>query len=505
MVQILNLALFVPFFVVLLIVGIVYMVSGYKRDLGRSIASICATVVTTLLSILLAKLAATFLAKMVVSKLPESAVSSIGELGGFAKSIVAGMLQIALAFTLFSIFFFIFLIIFKGIARKIKLGILGKLNFGTKASKLGGMGVRTLDAIIVSLFLLMPIYGGIGSLVPTAATMVQMTGAKDSQIADILLALQRHPVLNAYQAGPTDWVSSGLSTFAMNGKSVNVAKAADSIEGVMTRVEKFSKAKGDDKIKAYKELNTYIRENVVEEKWCYDAVMAFLKEFEKQGAANKDMAEAIQIVKPLLKMSYEDFKKTGVAISEFSDYALSEDFVAIAKKGNYTDLPEDFTKRFGKLLNQSNQLISLKKMIFQEGVETLFRTNPDYDSDKATSEAAKFVEKYYGDGKVAENLQQKEAEAFIILMFGGNDLDVLEALARHPLFGTKVAEALLTKEVVYASYHNVSQEELEALFRNNPSLLSTFKTKLKSYGNLSLQQETFSKYVKKTLDKKIGR
>lgn len=505
MVQILNLALFVPFFVVLLIVGIVYMVSGYKRDLGRSLASICATVVTTLLSLLLAKLTATFLAKMLVTKLPEAIFSSIGTFGGFAESVVAGMLEIALAFTLFSTFFFIFLIILKGIARKIKLGIVEKLNFGTKASKLGGMGVRALDAFIVSLFLLMPVYGGIGAIVPTAAKLVNMTGAKDSQAAELLLALEQHPVLNAYQFGPTSWVYSGLSTFDMNGKSVNVAKVAGSVEGVMERVAKFSQAKGEEKIKAYKELNAYIRENVIEEKWCYDAVMAFLKEFEKQGAGNAEMKEAIQIVKPLLKMSYEDFKKTGVAISEFSDYAIDSDFVAITKKGNYTDLPEDFTKRFGKLLNQSNQLISLKKMILQSTIEELFRSNTDYDDAQVKAEAAKFVEQYYGDGKVAENLREKEAEAFVILMFGGSELDVLEALARHPMFGAQVAADQLTKEVIYDSYHDAGEDELKTVFQKNPSLLSTFKTKLKSYSNLPLQQETFSKYVKTTMDKKIGR
>lgn len=505
MILIMNLALFVPFFLVLLIVGIIYLVSGYKKDFGRSLVSVCATIVSVLVSMLLAKLLAGIFAKVLISKIPGALLTELGALGGFASAIVGGMLQIILAFVLFSTFFIIFLIVFKSVAKRIKLGKLERLNFGTKQSKIGGMAIRAVDAFIVSMFLLMPIYGGIGAVVPTVAKVVRMTGVKDGQVAEVLQALEKHPVLAMYQYGPTSWVSSGLSTFEMNGKSVNVAKVADSMEGVMARIEKFSKAKGEEKIQAYKELNTYIRENVIEEKWCYDTVMAFLKEFEKQGAQDADMAEAVKIVKPLLKMSYADFKKTGIAISEFTDYALESNFVDINKTGDYTELPEDFAKRFGKLLNQSDQLISVKKMILQSSVEEVFRSNMDADADSTKAEAAKFVEKYYGSGKVAEELQTKEADAFVILLLGGDELNVLEALARHPLFGAQVAADQLTKEIICDAYRNADAEEVEALLERNPSLISTLKNKLKTYGSSPLQQETFSKYVNKTLNEKLGR
>ena len=52
---------------------------------------------------------------------------------------------------------------------------------------------------------------------------------------DVMKTIESHPVLIPYTYGPGDWVYSGLSSFSMNGNTVDISRAAEVMGGLTQR------------------------------------------------------------------------------------------------------------------------------------------------------------------------------------------------------------------------------------------------------------------------------
>ncbi len=323
-----SIGLYVPFALLLTIFGIVYLIAGYKKGAGCSLLSLAATVVAVLISLALTKGLAVLLASPVTALLPKDLVSQVPSI---AQGFIRGGVEILLSYVLFWMLFIVALVVLKNLAKRPSLEAkLQKCNANTGVSRAVGALIRGADALLVVLMLLLPLYGGIATTIPTAKALVQLMAmtnedATTEETMDILKAMADHPVVALYRYGPGGWVNGCLTSFTINGNTTNVAAAAEGVTGLLERTGTLKEAVNNkDKqaaLDASKDLVDYARDNVVNERWFYSLVMTTADDLQKQVESQVDGADRYAAVGDLLDMPMEDFQANADIVLDFtSDY-----------------------------------------------------------------------------------------------------------------------------------------------------------------------------------------
>lgn len=383
MVNVVRIALFIPFVLMLTIFAIVYLISGYKKDLGRSLVSLGATVAATLLSLLLAKGISRLVAPLLAKAVPADLFSEMDGLGLFADNLVQGVIEVVLSFLLFGLFFIVGLAVLKSVGKRIPWGKLDNLNTGKVGTRLAGLGLRALDAVLVTVMLLLPLYGTIAVVAPPAAAVVRISAdtapmqrgnvtpdtAEDETLA-ILEMMAEHPALLPYKYGPGQWVYSGLSVFAMNGKSVDIAAVAQSLEGLLERVQAVQTAiETEDEQRlfpAMEELIDYTRHKVVNQRWSYHMLMAMLAEMDAQAETaieDEELATLYQQLRPLMDMSYSEYKHNAELLLDLTaDYIRQMERFQQGEELTPQDL-QALADRAKALFEESEQLRGLQDLL----------------------------------------------------------------------------------------------------------------------------------------------
>lgn len=521
--------LFIPFGLLFLIFGLVYMITGYKKDLAPSLVSLVATIVAIPVSLLLSKLFAWLLSPALMGLLTDMLPADRAT-ASVLQTVAAGVMQIVLSLFLFVLLFILFLAIAKAIGKKhIHWSKLDALNSNTPKTKLAGMGLRFADALLVVIMLLLPLYGTIAMTVPAASSLLELASVEtsqsdmqktrsaveapaeepevvaeadsDAQIRELLAVVENHPVLLPYKYGPGDWVYSGLSSFSMNGNTADVSRAAEVMTGLVERltelVAAFESEDNSRALAAADELVSYTKAHVIEERWFYELFMGLVKEFDKafaqytaslpmDGDTQAELALVYQI-RPLLDMTYEEFKSNGSAILEFLEHFLDADRIRqlteiadVQTAEEAIPVLEDVTAQVGKLVNHSPQAAAMKRIL----LATWFDTDWELADPNAP-----FVN--WDSGLLTDPEQQKlEGLQFCLLLMGNDGFDALPVLAMNPLFGGDVAASLLNEQTVADQLENrlygYSEEELAQKIAAQPQLLEQLQTKLRSYSQQSL-------------------
>lgn len=490
-----TLILFIPFLLVALIVGLIYFRSGYKRGLWRALISLGATVVATVVALLLANLIAGLLSGVVAGLLPESMFDSMGIVKGLAKGVLTGLVQDVLSMVLFGMLLLIFLIVLKIVANRI---CREKLKVEHKGLKWGGLGVRAVDTVLVTLLILLPLYGTMASYITPAAKIAEMAMGKDSPAVSILNGIAKHPIVGMYKAGPADWVYDGLAGFTVGEAELDLPKVAESVDVTMQKLEKFNKAEtGEERMQACKELTDHLKNNVVNEDWFYEVAKEASAEFEKQlqEATTPEEAKQAQIYLEIFSAPKEEFKDCTDRILEFVSYAMDSEFVEFTEDSDYEVLTEEFHEELGDTLNHGPQTQAIKKMILVSAAETLFRTQytasgmPE-DGASVNQAATEFVESYLKDITLTEEQESKEAEAIMIMYFESDPLAVLEGFARHPLFGYKAVEPFMTNAfLAEALADGEDSAQMRVMLEMNPAIRQGLIEKVKACETAPLSKD----------------
>lgn len=583
--------LFIPFGLLLVIFAAIFLTVGYKKDLGRSLVSLAASAVALVVSLLLAKLLGWLLSGGAASLLSGLLPAEEGMGGSLVQSVAQSAAQAVLSFVLFGLFFIIALIVLKSVGKKISWDKLDKLNTGTAKTKVAGMGVRLVDALLVVLMLLLPLYGTLAFAVPPVSAVMDLSVTRfmkgdtpalsdgiadeadglsydaeelledyatsdreetpsadsDAEMRELVKAVEGHPVLALYKYGPADWVYSSLSSVSMNGQTIDIARAAKVLEGLLDRLMAFVEAQEDPDgqkiLGACEELVSYTRRNVVEERWFYNIVMAVLGEMDKAVAQLPDDGEetgfesgleTYKQIRSLADMSYADFKSNGVAVLGFAEYILKSDLLQTLQEDPESLFSQEMTKtmeevgtRVGGLINHSKQAVVLKKLVLQQSAYSQLRYKYtykdadgfvyDYDERSAFEASKAFVDTYCDDEPAAEELWQKEGLAFLLLVVdGGTDLDAVELFARYPQFGGEAAAELLYAERITAAaggemlcgcYLGEEDDVADAVrqsLEKDTRMLETMKAKLKTYESASWGTPAFGAFAEETAAKQLG-
>ncbi len=571
--------LFVPLAILLVIFGCLYMRDGYKRDLGNSLISLAATVVAIPISLLLTKLVAWLISLPVSNALAKITAEESAAGTAMMRGMAKGGVQVALSMVLFVVFFAIALGVLKSLGKKyVRWDKLDALNADIAKTKWAGLGVRFADALVVAVMLLLPLYGTIAMAAPIASSVLNMSVAQvkqdaapsfarelsleegvdaedlltddmvggptqEEQILTLVTMMERHPALAPYKYGPAEWVYAGLSKFSMNGKTVDIDRAVEVLNGLLDRVQALiATLEGEDPapgLQAAEELVDYTRENVIEERWFYNLFMAILGEFDKamdqygkgpqvgesyeslgslamiSDEANRISAAEMELLlqaRQLLDMSFADFKSNGIALLDFLSYILEpQNLSLLMSEGEEVSeellLPfaDELMGRFGAVINHSEQAGKMKKFIY-----TLFMA----ESDLGDHAAAAF-EKNWGNGVLTDpQLQKRDAISFF--MMSNRNFYLLQAMAINPLFGADAAVELMDPEMITESVRwtlsdYVDDETINAVFTNYPSLWDELVAKLRTYEQMPIDagmyinfEGEFEEYVIGTIADKLG-
>lgn len=446
--QTLDLLLYVPFVLVILITGIIYLITGYKRGLWRSLLSLGATVTAAGCALLFSNLLSSLISTPLMNLIPKDTFSDLQVLSGVAQEMVHGLLQVVAALVLFFVFLVIFLIVFKILANNI---CRSKLTTDKKTFKWAGFGVRVLDTLLVTILVLLPLYGTLSTSISPAKHLAHMTSHEEDPLVVTLTEIEDHPLIQLYQFGFTRWITGSLTNFNVGNATVNVTEMAETLDGTLERLNNVINCTPENRKEACQELNEYLKDHVLEEDWFFEVVSSASEDIKTQLLENdlseEEKKQAEQYL-DLLDMDAQEFESNGHAVSDFLTYALEHN---IFESENIEEtLTDETVDKFTDLLYHSPQTVAFQKLMLKDAATTMLIDNrtsegQSYDEVKlqAEKDAADFVDTHFDEIFTSEEEQKKAAKAFASILLDGSSDSLLDAFAKHPSFGREAVEKLI--------------------------------------------------------------
>ena len=228
-----------------------------------------------------------------------------------------------------------------------------------------------------------------------------------------------------------------MSNAETGGSQIDVASIAASEEGLIRRMDTLSKASEEERLSLSKELISYIRENVIEQDWCYDLAKQLLNLME-QAVRSSVPAEDQTLVNELLTIcdvSKEQFRENADELLGFAQYILENQLME-------TDLEvlagnQAFLEKLGELINSTEQAVALKNLLIMAAVEQeLFSGN--------TAEASQFVQNYLSTAPTAASQRTQEARALVAIFTASDRYEMIQALVMHPAIDEKDVQQWLS-------------------------------------------------------------
>ncbi|MBQ2827258.1 MAG: hypothetical protein IJF13_08540 [Clostridia bacterium] len=481
-IELLNLLLWSPFFLVAFIAGLVYIISGARRGVGHALVSLGATVASVIFSVIFARLLSALLSAPISKLLPiEELMIDEGFPPSLVTGITTGLVQMLLAYILLFLLLIIFTAVLRHVARKLYqkskkkafekkfllqaeqtpgAGQQIRVSRGYPAGlRILGMLVGVVSAFVFSVVLLLPVYGTLAAYVPAAETFARISEASESDpepfmpasdsdtvlrspvyhesneptATEILKCITSHPIVKVSGSAPFAVVYNSLSYVSVNGHTVNPPKIADVADNVAETFYRLSVTTPDspDFVPLCKDVVAVIREEVINSDWCYgifSEVMTALKN-------DPEAADGLEILMPIADISRKEFTETGNTLLDFLSLALEKDIVSILSEENEEKLfSSGILKDLGKTLNSTDTIVSLKANY----ISTIFT---DFFSRFMSESDINDFLKTYPITKLTDP-EQYEKEAAVILAGTDNILMLFEQL---PYFGSDAARYLMSK------------------------------------------------------------
>lgn len=521
---VLSIILAIPFIITVGVTGAIFFVSGYKKGPWRALFSLGLTVVATVISLLLSRLLSGILAGPVMGLLPmDSAEQQSAFMDSLTQSVVEGIIQVVLSLVLFFLVLLTLLIVFKCVGNRLKWA--EKLDAWDKEKKslrFAGMGIRALDTLVVTLMLLVPFYGVLASAVAPVSQVQQLSkeeGEEGGTLSNYMESIANHPLLGLYKGGPAAWVMGELSKMDVIGVDVSISDIGFDIEGLVVRYERFNNTSGAERYAALEDLNQYTRDKFVNKTWVYNLICACKDEMNNQLELVDDpevKTQAKELIS-LLDMTQAEFSGNATAVLDFITYALNNNFKEFYDTSDYSLLSQKFYTELGELLNYSDQARALKKYFLLQAASSMYSEyycvdadryydSPDYDAlvKKAEQKAQALIKNHFKDGKVAKKDWAKEGEAFMMILFEGDCTTLMEAFARHPLFGADTIADLVGPELLLLFDDHLSFDEEQAAeidrilesLRTDTTVTDALMAKLQSCSTTKMGGNTFGDYVR---------
>ena len=501
--ELLSLILWIPFGFPVLIYGLIFCIRGYKKGLYRALISLGTTLVACIASVFLARLISPSLANKFAAMIPAEEFEDMGVLSSIMPTLLKGVIQNVLALVLFSVFLFVLSIIFKAIASSIKKDSLQPEN---KGMRWGGFAVRLFDALLICLLLMLPIYGTAAAYVPMLEKSMSIVPTDDMELIEAkeyMNAVSKHPLVKVSSSKPVAAVYNGLAEIKAEEGSINIPQMVNTSEKFLSMVIEMDGMTEDELIAEAGKIVSFMRKEVVNQKWFYESYKVMKSETvkavnEHKGELAPEEQQLVDEIMSSLEFSEKEFREVadeGLGVVEF---ILADGFVTKMEEQGaaYMYSDPEILSRIGSFLNCNNSIVKLKKLALFGYLTRLF---DGVDETKA------FLNAHPVTKKNDAASQKKEAEAFLLLAAFDNKMGLIESLARNPDFGFDTAVIFLTKELIADEFSYFSDSEIvEKYLNENSDFLTGLSEELKKRADQPISDKSFEDYVVEKMREALG-
>lgn len=351
-----GLLLALPFLILLLCIAPPFMVKGYKKGTFLALVSLGCTLISFALTVPLAKLLASLITSLSFNSLVSLVQKSISALpislseffvqANYVESFIGGVISSFLAVILFALLFLIFLIV-----TKVVIGNLLKKKLARPKSKvpfrLGGLGIRLVDALLVAFLFLAPIYTALGGGINLLDRI--STSARESidqpeitQIAETVDELsapfEKHPLLVLGRVPVLNFTQSVFGSFRCDRQTYNVSAilydGADVMGKAMGVLTKDLEEYGTQEVEALYEVleitenNTFFYGVVCD---VMNVASHFVDEMGKEEQDDSLMKIVSAVLEPFKGCTVSDVKDGTRTLVELLECAIKNDVLKNTK------------------------------------------------------------------------------------------------------------------------------------------------------------------------------
>ena len=329
--NILNLILWIPFLLLFASVGIPFCLKGFKKGLFHSLISTAATLAAAFVSFFAAKFVASLAVGGILSMLPDVSDTPLASLGEIMPVFVEGTVTGLLALVIFVIILAILAPVCK-----LLLALLPVPKAKGLLSRLLGMALRFVDGVILTILLLLPIYGTIAAYGPA----VEMTFALNEQEADLNMkdyvqCAMEHPVVSLARTPLFSAIYNGLSAANTSGGAVNMPKT---IQAITNTVESFQAILNGEFSAENWSAFISAQKDFISADWFRTAFSSFVDSLKSNiGQSGEGTPSYLLALEDLLALPKESFAPCYSGVLEWMSYASEKGLFQVIKDGSMND------------------------------------------------------------------------------------------------------------------------------------------------------------------------
>jgi len=420
-----QLILWVPFALVLLISGLVYGIRAWKKGLPRTVIHFIVTLIAAVISLLLARLLSGPISNLFLPQLMSEIDLPQDVTAGLMESLITSAARSVVALVVFPLMLLLFNILLRALSNYIKHPIFENEKYQIRGAALA---IGLITAVFYTLLMLLPLYGSIGAYVPAVRAIIAMSEEEDEETASLLDALQNHPVVALSYSGVTAGVYDELSSLSIGDSKVNVSGMAQSVRHLTDAFYKMEHCDPGEEEEAVLNLTRVFRKEVVEQPWCYELSMGAIDEFRNQIEGeiedlDDEEAELVLDLLDTMECPEDIFNENLSALTDLIILAMEEEAFEMIDEGDIEGLREcGVLEATGELLNMNDEAVAMKQFIMSLMISEV--------CDCSTAEAMEMMEDADLDRITGASNQLREAEAFLL---GINDPETFMLL--HPDLG----------------------------------------------------------------------
>jgi len=484
--QMLTLILWLPFALIVLISGIIFCISGYKKGLWQAFVALGAAALATVLSVFLARFLGGLLAPLITGWLPLEELEGSGVPVAFLLDLVGSFVKMGFALVFFPLLLLILTVILRSVSGAI---LKDKLLPKGKGMRWGGLAVGAVTAVLFSLIFLLPLYGTMGTYVPVFKAVLDMPAEEDETLEQVLKyvgAVDSHPVVKVSGSGPVGLVYGGLTEVRIGEARVNVAVAARSAGKLMACAADMLQADPEDMEDYVQELIQILRDDVTQTRWFYEASKELARMMQEALDEVEDSNEKDMALKLLAAVDSprDVFQDNCDALLDFTAYALNNEFLTILEEKDMEALYDSgILERLGYLLNCSQEFAVMKgvmmETILEESLEENAAVLRSYDLDECTEDPDE---------------QFRDAEAVMQMLLAEGRAPYSEFIMRTPALGEAALMKLADRAgfAVAMGYEEDRYDAVAAVFDQNPALQQKLVDKLAQCASGKIGTKTFA-------------
>lgn len=328
-----NLILWIPFLLVFAGIGISFSLKGFKKGLFHALISVAATICAIIVSYFAAKFAASFAVSGVLSLLPDFSQNENGAVASILPMVMDGVVTGLLSLIIFSVLLAILVPV-----SKLLFAFIPTPRAKGLISRVLGLALRFAESVVLTILLLLPIYGTLGAYAPAVELATELTAAQESaevssepSIQEFARCAAEHPVVSLAKTPPFTALYNGLS----GGGAINVPEAIQTITATANAFQ--AMASGDFSGVDWNALAN-MKTDLLSADWFYSVFSSVAKTLEASlGEMGENAPAYLRALQELMALPKESFAQCSAGLLDWMSFASQKGMFQAVENGTLTN------------------------------------------------------------------------------------------------------------------------------------------------------------------------